>query len=206
MTARASDLRRLIVSRLEPLSAWRSDADVAFERYGLFEGEPVPAAVLVGLLERPSGYSVLLTRRADTLRRHTGQVAFPGGRCDPGETPWDTALREAEEEIGLERRFVTLAGLGEAMVTGTGYMITPVVGFVEPGFHLTPNPHEVAEIFETPLGFLMDPANHEERETQMPDGKVLRHYQMTHEERRIWGATARILRTLYERLQGVEAA
>ena len=92
-------------------------------------------------MEREAGLSVLLTRRADTLRSHTGQIALPGGRCDPGETPWQTALREAHEEIGLDpalRRRV--AGLSTPYRTGTGYLITPVVGFVRPGFTLTPNP------------------------------------------------------------------
>ena len=92
-----------------------------------------PAAVLVGLVEREAGLSVLLTRRADTLRSHTGQVAFPGGRCDPGETPWETALREAQEEIGLDPACVELVGLSTPYRTaGTGFQITPVVGFVSP--------------------------------------------------------------------------
>ena len=110
-----------------------------------------PAAVLVGLVEREHGLSVLLTRRSDTLRSHTGQVAFPGGRCDPGETPWETALREAHEEIGLDPARVELAGLSSPYRTAvTGFQIMPVIGFVSPGHHaLTPNPDEVADIFET---------------------------------------------------------
>jgi len=201
------DLREWISSHLDPLED-REPADGILDAdvQEMFEGEPAPAAVLIGLVERPHGYSVLLTRRADTLRRHTGQVALPGGRRDPGETPWETALREAEEEIGLERRFVSLAGLASPMLTGTGYLITPVVGFVAEGFQLTPNPDEVADIFETPFGFLMDPANHEERSYEMPSGQTRRYYAMTHEDRLIWGVTAGILRALYDRLYGAALA
>jgi 8-oxo-dGTP pyrophosphatase MutT (NUDIX family) len=149
---------------------------------------------------------VILTRRADTLRRHTGQVALPGGRRDPGETPWQTALREAHEEIGLDPSFVTLVGLSTPYRTGTGYLITPVVGFVRPGFTLTANPDEVADIFETPFGFLMDPANYEQKERTLPDGVTRRFYGMTHENQYIWGATAGMLRALYDRLYGAAVA
>jgi 8-oxo-dGTP pyrophosphatase MutT (NUDIX family) len=161
-----------------------------------------PAAVLVGLVDRPEGFSVILTRRADTLRRHTGQVALPGGRCDPGETPWETALREAHEEIGLAPEFVTVAGLSTPYRTGTGFHVTPVVGFVAPGFTLVANPDEVADIFETPFGFLMDPANFEAREGRTPAGDVRRFYAITWEDHLIWGATAGMLRALYDRLYG----
>ena len=99
------------------------------------DGPLTPAAVLIALVERDHGLSVILTRRADTLRRHTGQIALPGGRRDPGETPWQTALREAHEEIGLEPGFVSVVGLSTPYRTGTGYLITPVVGFVRPGLH-----------------------------------------------------------------------
>jgi poly(A) polymerase len=206
--AKARDLRDWIADHLDPLS----DAAVAgATRSSDFDLNPgmaapeqplTPAAVLVGLVEREAGYNVLLTRRSDTLRSHTGQVAFPGGRQDPGERPWETALREAHEEIGLEARYVTLAGLSTPHRTGTGFLITPVVGFVRPGFALAANPHEVADIFETPFHFLMDPANHEQHEREMPTGERRRFYAMTHDERFIWGATAGILRSLYERLYG----
>ena len=150
---------------------------------------------------------MLLTRRADTLRRHTGQVAFPGGRCDPGETPWETALREAQEEIGLDPTHVELVGLSTPYRTaGTGYQITPVVGFVSPGFTLTPNPDEVADIFETPFGFLMDPANLEQQERETPAGDRRRFYAATWEGQYIWGATAGMLRALYDRLYGAAVA
>jgi 8-oxo-dGTP pyrophosphatase MutT (NUDIX family) len=203
-----ADLRDWISAHLDPLE----DRDpieglpVDPQLAELYEGPPAQAAVLVGLVEREAGYSVLLTRRSDNLRRHTGQVAFPGGRRDPGETAWETALREAEEEIGLDRAFVSLAGLASPMLTGTGYVITPVVGFVREGFRLQANPDEVADIFETPFGFLMDPANHQEHEYQMKNGATRRYYAMTHEDRFIWGATAGILRALYERLYGAALA
>jgi 8-oxo-dGTP pyrophosphatase MutT (NUDIX family) len=166
-----------------------------------------PAAVLVGLVERDHGFSVLLTRRSDTLRSHTGQVAFPGGRCDPGETPWETALREAEEEIGLDPSCVELAGLSTPYRTAvTGYQIMPVVGFVSPKMTLKPNPHEVADIFETPFGFLMDPNNLEQQERETPTGDRRRFYAATWEGQYIWGATAGMLRALYDRLYGASLA
>ena len=205
------EMREWIAGHLDPLdgvpaSTVASDFDLG---PNAFPNEPVslkPAAVLVGLIERPFGYSVLLTRRADTLRRHTGQIALPGGRSDPGETPWTTALREAHEEVGLAPDFVSVAGLSSPYRTGTGYLVTPVVGFIQPGFSLTPNPAEVADIFETPFGFLMDPANHEQHERQGPGGETRRFYAMTHEDRFIWGATAGMLRALYERLYGAAVA
>jgi 8-oxo-dGTP pyrophosphatase MutT (NUDIX family) len=209
----SEDLRAWIAGHLDPLEAGdaakaetRSDFDLTPGGWAPADQPLTPAAVLVGLVERPEGYSVLLTRRSDTLRRHTGQIALPGGRQDPGETPWQTALREAEEEIGLNPSYVSLAGLSTPYRTGTGYLITPVVGFVRPGFTLTANPDEVADIFETPFGFLMDPGNHEEHERELPTGEKRRFYAMTHENRFIWGATAGVLRALYDRLYGAAVA
>ena len=209
------DLRDWIGQHLDPLEAHdpahprhiTSDFDLS-KAYGPDEVDMplTPAAVLIGLVERDHGLTVLLTRRADTLRRHTGQVALPGGRRDPGETPWQTALREAHEEIGLEPHFVSLAGLSSPYRTGTGYLITPVVGFVGEGFTLKANPDEVADIFETPFGFLMDPKNHEQQERELPSGEKRRFYAMTHADRVIWGATAGILHALYERLYGAAVA
>jgi 8-oxo-dGTP pyrophosphatase MutT (NUDIX family) len=205
---RAERLRDWITRHLDPLEDRDPIEGVHIDPdYPIpLEGPPTPAAVLIGLIERPQGYTVLLTRRADTLRAHTGQIALPGGRRDPGETPWETALREAEEEVGLNPKFVTLAGLSTPTYTGTGYLITPVVGFIREGFHLEPNPHEVADVFETPFGFLMDPANHERRAYDLGEGKVRHYYAITHEERLIWGATAAILRMLYDRLYGAALA
>ena len=165
-----------------------------------------PAAVLVPLVEHEAGVTVVFTRRADTLRAHTGQIAFPGGRSDPGETPWVTALREAHEEIGLDPSFVTVAGLSSTYQTRTGYDITPVVGFVRPGFHLVANPDEVADVFEVPFAFLMEPGNHERRFRDQADGMRRYFYAMSYEDRVIWGATAGMVRVLYERLYGEATA
>ena len=147
-----SQLRAWISQHLEPLDEKilgslevRSDLSLDPARAADNTIAWKPAAVLVGLVEREAGLSVLLTRRADTLRSHTGQVAFPGGRSDPGETPWETALREAQEEIGLDPSLVELAGLSTPFRTaGTGFQITPVVGFVAPDLKLKANPGEVA--------------------------------------------------------------
>ena len=207
------DLRGWIVDRLDPLTSGnasagsvRSDFDLDPHNAPAWVGTLKPAAVLIGVVEHLDGPSVILTRRSDNLRSHTGQVALPGGRCDPGETPWQTALREAQEEIGLDPGLVTLAGLSTAYRTGTGYHITPVVGFISPGFTLTVNPDEVADVFETPFKFLMDPVNHVEHEREIPTGVTRRFYGMTWEDRFIWGATAGILRALYDRLYGATVA
>jgi len=211
--ASPDELRDWIGRHLDPLDdpggprhPPRSDFDMNPEMAPVVLDAPKPAAVLVALVERKAGLSVLLTRRSDSLRRHTGQVAFPGGRMDPGESVQQTALREAEEEIGLGRHHVALAGLSTPYRTGTGYLVTPVVGFVPPDLPLTPNPDEVAEVFETPFGFLMDPANYERRHFDTPDGQRRHFYAMTWENQLIWGATAGMLRALYDRLYGAAMA
>jgi 8-oxo-dGTP pyrophosphatase MutT (NUDIX family) len=157
------------------------------------------AAVLLPIVDRPGGLSVLLTLRAADLRAHSGQVAFPGGKIDPGETPCEAALREAHEEIGLHERFVEPLGWLDPYFTGTGFRVAPLVALVEPSFSLTVNKLEVDEVFETPFDFLMDATNHrlEEREWE---GRRRRYYAIPHEGRYIWGATAGILRNLYEKL------
>ena len=205
--ASVAELEPWIAAGLHPLADYdpaagsvRSDHDLDPEQpRPTLSAAPSPAAVLVALVEREAGLSVLLTRRADTLTKHSGQVAFPGGRCDPGETPCETALREAEEEIGLDRAFVRVMGLGDAYETITGFRVIPVVGFVRLGFTLTPSPAEVADVFEVPFAFLMNPANHERR-VQAFQGRERHYYAMPHEEHLIWGATAGMLRGLYERV------
>ena len=162
--------------------------------------------MLVPLVERPDGFGVILTLRPPTLRRHAGQIAFPGGRADPGETPWRTALREAEEEIGLPAASVEVAGLLEPLRIGGWFDATPVVGFVSPAFTPVPSPDEVAEVFETPLAFLMDAANHQPHEVTTPDGQVRRTLAMPWEDRFIWGATAHMLQALHQRLSEAIAA
>ena len=152
-------------------------------------------------LLREHGYSVLLTRRADTLVRHTGQIAFPGGRLDPGETAVQAALREADEEVALNPAKVEVLGLSDAYETGTGFRILPVVAFVTPGFSLTISPHEVAEAFEVPFDFLMDPANHK-RHSAVWRGKRREYYAMPYNGHYIWGATAGMLKNMYDRLYG----
>lgn len=164
------------------------------------EHAAVQAAVLIPVVSRGSGPTVLLTQRAAALRNHSAQIAFPGGRVDAVDgSPVVTALRETEEEIGLAREHVRVLGYLDAYLTGTGYRVTPVVGLVEPPFALTINPHEVDEAFETPLSFLLDPANHR-REGREWKGMYRTYYAMPFGDRYIWGATAGMIRNLYERL------
>jgi 8-oxo-dGTP pyrophosphatase MutT (NUDIX family) len=209
--AKPGEVRDWVTRHLDPLESYveggdhRSDFDLnpEMKRPAV---ELTPAAVLVPIVQHDHGLSVVLTRRADTLRRQTGQIALPGGRLDPGETPWDAALRETHEEIGLPAHQIEIAGLSTPYRTGTGFLITPVVGFVTPPVDLKPNPQEVADVFETPFGYLMDPANYEQRYYDMPDGMRRWFYAVTHEERVIWGATAGLLRALYDRLNGAALA
>jgi 8-oxo-dGTP pyrophosphatase MutT (NUDIX family) len=159
-----------------------------------------PASVLIGVVDRGDFATVLLTQRAAHLSSHAGQISFPGGRVDPGdETAIDTALREAHEEIGLEPDLVTPLGLLDPYRTRTGFRILPVLVAVDPELRLKADEREVAEIFEVPLDFLMTPANHQ-RYSVNYEGKPRHFYAMPYEERYIWGATAGILRIMYERL------
>jgi len=197
-----AEMRDWISGKLDRIETWDPANRVVHQDFEPHAGPFSPAAVLVPLVEHEEGVTVLLTRRADTLRNHTGQVAFPGGRCEPGELPWETALREAQEEIGLDPGHVTIAGLSTGYQTRTGFDITPVVGFVRPGFAVVPNPQEVAEVFETPFAFLMDAGNHQRRFLEQADGLRRYFYSMSYAEQVIWGVTAGMLRALYERLYG----
>ena len=158
-----------------------------------------PAAVLIPVVDHPQP-TVLLTQRSADLNEHAGQISFPGGKIDATDaSPLVTALREAEEEIGLSREFVDPIGYLELYGTSFGFRILPTVARVRPGFDLRINKSEVDDAFEVPLAFLMDPANHQVHSREFR-GMARSFYAMPFEERYIWGATAGILRDLYERI------
>jgi 8-oxo-dGTP pyrophosphatase MutT (NUDIX family) len=172
------------------------------ELAGLPFDRVTPAAVLVPVTDRPLP-GVILTQRPETMRRHPGQVAFPGGRIDPGDDgPVAAALREASEEIALPPRLVTVVGTTDLYRTVTGYEVTPVVGVVPPDLPLTPSADEVAAVFEVPLGFLMDPANHR-RVERIWEGRERHYYEILWQDRRIWAATAAMIVNLSMRLRGL---
>ena len=200
----ADEFRALSLSRLlaEPSEAifdprseksWSpSDFDLNPDMVADFAvmDEARAAAVLIPIIARPE-LTVLLTQRTESLSTHAGQIAFPGGRVDEGDASVvDAALREAEEEIGLDRRFVEPLGFIDSYRTGTGYRIAPVVALVRPGFVLQLNPHEVVEAFEVPLSFLMDLTNHQ-RHSREWRGRQRDFYAMPFGERYIWGEIGR---------------
>jgi 8-oxo-dGTP pyrophosphatase MutT (NUDIX family) len=158
-----------------------------------------PAAVLVAVVERDQP-TVLLTKRAEHLNEHAGQISFPGGKIDPSDpTPLDAALREADEEIGLKSTFIDPVGYLDVYATSFGFRILPTLARVRPGFELAINATEVDDVFEVPLAFLMDPVNHK-LGTKEFRGMKRSFYEMPYEHRYIWGATAGMLRALYERI------
>lgn len=158
------------------------------------------AAVLVPVVDDGDEAKIILTQRTATLRKHSGQIAFPGGAVDPEDaSPEQAALREAQEEIGLDPRFVEPLARLPHYYAMTGFRITPVLSVVRRGFDLTLNPSEVDDVFEVPLSFLMNAANHQ-RGSRDFNGTERHFYLMPYEDRNIWGITAGILRTLYERL------
>lgn len=157
------------------------------------------AAVLVPVVENDDGARVIFTKRTSSLRKHSGQIAFPGGKLDPDETPEYAALREAEEEIGLARHFVDVIGHLPPLPVLSGFRITPVLATVRAGFQLTLNPAEVESVFDVPLSFLMDPENHTRESAPFRDAER-NFYVMAYQDRRIWGITAGIVRSVYERL------
>ena len=162
---------------------------------------PVRAAVLIPLVRRPQGLTILLTMRTDHLSSHAGQVSFPGGRSEAFDaSPIATALRETQEEVGLAREHIEVLGHLPDYLTGTGYQVTPVVGLVTPPFELRADPSEVAEIFEVPLAFLMDGLNHQRLSVELPGGRRS-FYAMPYERFYIWGATAGMLRNLFHLLR-----
>nr|WP_244301431.1 CoA pyrophosphatase [Stappia sp. P2PMeth1] len=159
---------------------------------------PRDAAVLIPVVDRPAGASVILTQRTDHLTSHAGQISLPGGKIDPeDEGPVAAALREAREEIGLSPRAVQPVGVLPTYLTGSGYRVAPVIGLVSPRARIVANPDEVADVFEVPLRFLMDDANHR-RQSRIFAGKPRYFYAMPYGERYIWGVTAGILRLLYD--------
>ncbi|HEY6917404.1 MAG TPA: CoA pyrophosphatase [Allosphingosinicella sp.] len=163
------------------------------------ERMPAPAAVLVPVVTR-SEPSLLFTLRPETMRRHAGQVSFPGGRIDAeDENAVAAALREAEEEIGLRSAHVEIIGPADLYRTVTGYAVTPVIGLVPPDLQLTPNAAEVADIFEAPLSYLLDP-RHQSLRTAFYQGRERHYYEILWEDRRIWGATAAMIVNLGRRL------
>lgn len=164
---------------------------------------PKPAAVLVGVIEnnRPT---VLLTQRTTTLSKHGGQIAFPGGRLDAGETPLQAAVREAEEETGLLPHYIQPLGYLDGYLTVTGYFIVPVVARILPGFTFTPQAAEVDDIFDVPLSFLLDWKNCETQSREWK-GMTRRYYVYPYEQRYIWGATAGIIKNLSDRFHHAKA-
>jgi 8-oxo-dGTP pyrophosphatase MutT (NUDIX family) len=171
-----------------------------------FPREPVPAAVLIPLVERRE-LSVLFTQRATQLRNHAGQISFPGGRIEANDSgPAAAALREAREEIGLDARFVSVIGYLPDHVVITGFRITPVVAFVQPGFELLLASDEVEDTFEVPLSYLFDPANQRLQRRRSPvTGEEAEFREIPFGDRTIWGATAGMLHTLYRVCAGQDA-
>lgn len=160
--------------------------------------QPIAAAVLVPVVNQPQGPTLLFTQRTAHLHDHAGQISFPGGRVDQGDPDRiGTALRETEEETGLPRSRIQILGRLPDYDILTGYRVTPIVGWVEPPFDLTPDPFEVADVFEVPLAFFLDPANHR-RHSAMREGLLRHYFSMPYGERNIWGATAGMLYTLYQ--------
>jgi len=165
-----------------------------------------PAAVLFPIVLRDGGQTVLLTQRTAHLRDHAGQISFPGGRVEAEDlSPSHTALRETEEEIGLPRERIEILGFLPEYRTGTGFRVTPVVALVLPPFDLRPDPFEVAEVFEVPLAFLLDPVNHQQHSLHYR-GALRNYFAMPYGDYFIWGATAGMIRSLSERLGLLQGA
>ena len=171
------------------------------------EGTPVEAAVLVPMVMRPEGLTVLLTQRTAHLNDHAGQISFPGGRVESTDADVQaTALRETEEETGLSREFIECLGGLPRYVTGTGFAVSPITALVQPGFTLSPDTFEVAEVFEVPLSFLTDPANYRFHRAELADGRVRQYYSVPWNQYFIWGATAAMLLGMCQILSEAAAA
>jgi 8-oxo-dGTP pyrophosphatase MutT (NUDIX family) len=204
----AGDFAELAARKLLPLTPIMGDVEEAGGDHRLDDARPFivdptnirPAAVLVPVVAHEEA-TLLLTQRAHELAVHAGQIAFPGGRIEAAETPLEAALREAHEEIGLSADLVSPIGALGPYLTGTGFRVTPIVALVDPGYSLKLNPLEVVAAFEVPLAFLMNPENHELRSRELR-GKTRHFYAMPWDGRDIWGATAGMIRALYERVYG----
>jgi 8-oxo-dGTP pyrophosphatase MutT (NUDIX family) len=184
------------------LAAASGGSDVVYgeEILGDLEQPPVPAAVLVPIITHPAP-TILLTRRTSHLKKHAGQVSFPGGRIDPGDGDAETAaLREAQEEVGLDPAMVEVIGRMDDYVTGTGYRITPVLGLLPPGLSYNPSPHEVDAVFEFPFATLLDP-DAPKRQRQHVRGQWREYWVWPHPDHFIWGATAAIMHHLAGKLR-----
>jgi len=201
-------LKARLAEGLAPADSWRPETRAAKSDFDLNPGIARqdrilrPAAVLVPIIAHEAGATVLLTRRADGLTSHPGQIAFPGGRLDPGETAVEAALREAHEEVKLDPAAVEVLGLSDAYETGTGFLITPVIGWIDRPPSVLAQAAEVADIFEAPWDFLMDVANHRRDHLDPQNGPRRWFWAMPWQERYIWGVTAGIIRALQVRLYG----
>jgi 8-oxo-dGTP pyrophosphatase MutT (NUDIX family) len=204
------DLRTRILRRFEgsqprhELADWRLlgvDAERSKRLQRHFPADPIAAAVLVALVDRPEGLTVLLTQRASQLAKHAAQVSFPGGRLEPSDPDIaSAALREAQEEIGLDPARVQVVGYLPDHLVISGFRVTPVLSLVTPPISLTPNPEEVAEVFEVPMSHFFDPANHKARLRRVGDEDILL-YDIPWQQQNIWGATAGMLLTLVRMVQ-----
>ena len=184
--------RNFAAGHARDLAGLRSDAHFAPD------GPIRDAAVMIAVTDR-SEPGVILTHRPHTMRQHPGQVAFPGGKIDPGENAVTAALRELDEELGISPVELDIIGTSDRFVTGSGFDITPVLGVVAPDLPITPNPAEVADWFEAPLAFLLDPANHIRKQAEFR-GQLRNYTEITWQGNRIWGVTAAIIENLAARL------
>lgn len=203
-------LRRLIEERLKDsraapdpttaVPAGFSAKDIESIR-AYFPASPIAAAVLVPIVDHETGLTVLLTQRASTLKNHAGQISFPGGRMESTDlNPFEAALRETEEEIGVGREYITFAGYLEPQLVLSGYWVTPVVAFVQPGFELRLDRREVEAAFEVPLLHILDPINHRSRTREL-GAVTVQVFDIPYEDHNIWGATAGMLMLLYRLLR-----
>lgn len=194
MSGFADHLARLFADgHAEPIPDLLCDAEFAIE------GRRTPAAVLIAVTDVANNPQVILTQRPNDMRDHPGQVAFPGGKIDLGEDAITAALREAEEELALPRSTVRVIGASDPYITGTGFIVTPVLGVVPPGLKLTPSPAEVAAWFEAPLHLLLDRASWRSNEVFWR-GDMRRYLEMDYQGFRIWGVTAAIIANLSRRI------